>query len=305
VEGLVISRDDFLALPSEDVAGLVRQAGPQVCVFPINGTRRWAWLEHGQELAASPDPMARYMELAGREYVRLFGLLFEHGIDTILSPIFGSELLERGEKYVRPVLESGMCQFVEAPIFLDFYHSRGVRARFYGNLDRLAGTPCEGIRTIAEDLIRKTQDNDACRLLLGVFADEAVEQIARLTSAFYQKQHSVPGAADLVRLYYGEDVPPVTMFIGFDKPAVFDYPLLGTGQESLYFTHAPSPYLEAHALRLILYDHLYTRQVSEPGWESLGAAESSRLREYYRANKDAIQGVGRLAGDVWLPEEGA
>ncbi len=34
----MVSFSEFLDLPTEEIAGLVRASGPQVCGFPINGT---------------------------------------------------------------------------------------------------------------------------------------------------------------------------------------------------------------------------------------------------------------------------
>ena len=46
----------FQSLPTEKIAQLVRANGQKVCVFPINGTRRWFMLEHGNQ--ATGDFMA-------------------------------------------------------------------------------------------------------------------------------------------------------------------------------------------------------------------------------------------------------
>lgn len=297
------SWEEFLTWPVQEVARRMHEAGPQVCVFPINGTRRWAWLEHGAELAAAPDPMAAYMDLAGRAYVRLFRMLFEHGVDVILSPIFGCELLGRGEAYVQMALGAGVRQFVESPTFTEFYRACDVRARFYGNLALLRGTPYEHILALASRLAEETAAFSSRRLFLGLFADDAWEQIAQITVQYYQQHGRPPTHTDLIVAYYGEYVPPVSFFIGFDKPSVYDYPLLASGQEDLYFTCAPSPYLGENALRAILYDHLYTRRVPEPEWNALGVQAAGALRAHYRRVSERVLGVGRLRSGVWTVEE--
>ncbi len=296
------SWEEFLAWPVEEVARRMREAGPQVCVFPINGTRRWAWLEHGAELAAAPDPMAAYMDVAGRAYVRLFRMLFEHGVDVILSPLFGRELLGRGEAYVQMALGAGVRQFVESPTFTDFYRSCGVRVRFYGNLNLLANTPYAFILPLARRLKENTASFSPHRLFLGLFADDAWEQIAQIAIAYYRHHQRAPEHSELVTAYYGEYVPQATFFLGFDKPSVYDYPLLASGQEDLYFTWSPSPYLETSALRAILYDHLYTRRMPEPDWSALAARKAKTLRAYYRRQRDKVQGVGCLLAGAWVAE---
>jgi hypothetical protein len=92
-----------------------------------------------------------------------------------------------------------------------------------------------------------------------------------------------------------------TLFIGFDKFCVFDYPLLASGNEDIYFTVAPSPYLSEQAFRRILYDHIYSRRSSEPDWEKMPGAQADELRRYYRNHRDEVPGVGYLRQGLWIP----
>jgi tuberculosinol/isotuberculosinol synthase len=112
----------------------------------------------------------------------------------------------------------------------------------------------------------------------------------------------VPDKQTLVQKYYGEDLPPVSFFIGFDKFSVFDMPLLSTGAEDLYFSLSPSPYMTQRQLRAILYDHIYVRRTLEPDYTKLTEDELAWLRNYYRDNKDYAFGVGRLKFNLWFPE---
>ena len=70
-------------------------------------------------------------------------------------------------------------------------------------------------------------------------------------------------------------LPPVELFIGFDKFTVFDMPLLTTGEEDLYFSVSPSPYMTIRQLRAILYDHLYVRRTPEPDYTTLQPSPNS------------------------------
>src|SRR5687768_4816194 len=95
----------FRNLPLAEVARLVRGAGPQVMVFPINGTRRWYMLEHLSDPTQRPETWYdHYVEVAARGHVDVFRMVFEHGVDTLLAPIFGSELLARGQGYLQMAL---------------------------------------------------------------------------------------------------------------------------------------------------------------------------------------------------------
>jgi len=96
-------------------------------------------------------------------------------------------------------------------------------------------------------------------------------------------------------------VQPVNIFIGFDRFSAFDMPLVATGNEDLYFTVSPSPYLSERQLRRILYDHLYTRRAAEPDYESLSKEAVEHMRAFYQINQDLTQGVGILRDGFWYP----
>ena len=68
----MITLDNFLNLPKPEIAKLVRESGNQVCVFPINGTRRWFALEHGHK--SFDNPVEAYMDISGRAHIELYRL---------------------------------------------------------------------------------------------------------------------------------------------------------------------------------------------------------------------------------------
>ena len=297
----MIPFERFLQLPTEEVSALVKASGEKVCVFPVNGTRRWFLLEHGDEIG--DDFFEAYMNVAIKNHIELCGMLFNHGIGTILAPVFGRELMRRGDEYTKRVGIDGLVRTATDKNYRDFFANQNVKVRFYGDYrDVLTGTPYEYALKSMYEVTDMTKHNDGHRLFFGVFADEVTETISRLSVEHYLAQGAVPDKQTLVRKYYGEDIPPVSLFIGFDKFSVFDMPLLSTGEEDLYFSLSPSPYMTEHQLRAILYDHLYVRRTPEPDYTKLGHDELSWLREYYRHNKDYAFGVGKLKFDLWFPD---
>lgn len=293
----------FLNLPVDEVASLVRAAGPKVAVFPINGTRRWFALEHAAA-AQAHDPITAYMDISQTRHIELYRLFFDHGVDTLLTPVFGSELFRRGDDYVRRIGMTGIARLAQHPEFLKFYDDYGVRVRFYGDYRReLAGTDFAPLIDIFDEAARRTRTYERARLFLGVFASDATEAAAALAIDFYRKQAKVPTRRELVEMYYGEYVEPASFFIGFDKLSAFDYPLLASGEEDLYFTIAPSPYLTERQLREILFDHLYTRRAPEPDYSELTRDDWKWMKSFYNAHREQIQGVGALHGGIWYPQE--
>lgn len=297
----MIPLERFLELPTGEVAELVLATGQKVCVFPVNGTRRWFMLEHGDKVGN--DFFAAYMDESIRNHVELCSMLFDHGIGTILAPVFGRELMHRGDEYTKRVGMDGLVRTATDGAYRQFFAQYGVRVRFYGDYrDVLTGTPYEYALKSMYEVAEATRQNSPYQLFFGVFADEPLETIARLSVEHYLAQGAVPDRQTLVRRYYGQDLPPVSLFIGFDKFSAFDMPLLSTGAEDLYFSVSPSPYMTECQLRTILYDHLYLRRAPEPEYTKLSPDQLAWLRHYYRANRDRVLGAGRLKFDVWLPQ---
>ena len=297
----MISFEHFLQLPTDEVAALVRATGQKVCVFPVNGTRRWFILEHENEIGN--DFFESYVDISIKKHVELCAMLFDHGIDTILAPVFGRELMQRGDEYTQRVGIDGLVRTATDKNYRDFFEQYNVRVRFYGDYrDILTGTPYEYALKSIYEVTETTKHNTDFRLFFGVFADEVTETISRLSVEHFLAQGSVPDKQTLIRKYYGEDIPAVSLFIGFDKFSVYDMPLLATGAEDLYFSISPSPYMTEHQLRAILYDHIYTRRTPEPDYTKLSSDELNWLRNYYRRNKDYAFGVGKLKFNLWFPE---
>ena len=284
--------ETFLNLSTGEVARQVRAAGPLVCVFPVNGTRRWFQLE---------QPNADYLEAVVARHIEIYQLLFEHGLDTLLLPVFGPDIVERGAEYMQMAAE-GLVRLATDPAFLNFYAAAGARVRFYGDYRQpLASTACAPVLEAFDRITAQTQANQPRRLFFGLFANDAAETTAELAVRHFQQHGRVPNRRELVKLYYGDDVEPASLFIGFDKPSAYDMPLLDTGQVNLYFTASPSLYFTARQLRLVLYDHLYVRPQPEPDYEALPPGAWETMRQFYQANRDVILGVGDLHNGLWYP----
>jgi hypothetical protein len=283
------------------VARLVRAAGPKVCVFPVNGTRRWFMLEHAAE--AEEGFAASYLATMVRRHIELYRLLFEHGLDTLLTPIFGPDIMARGEDYVRMATE-GLTRLATQREFLEFYEQYRVRVRFYGDYVKFfETTPYAHLSDLFDAATARTLAHDRHRLFFGLFAHDATETVAELAVRYHAEHGRVPDKGALVEMYYGESVGAVDLFIGFDRFCTFDMPLVATGDKDLYFTVSPSPYLTQRQLRDILYDHLYARREGDPDYAAMQPDDWAVMKGFYRANLGRTLGVGarQKRGDFWYP----
>jgi adenosine tuberculosinyltransferase len=289
--------DAFQNLSRAAVADEVRRANATVCVFPVNGTRRWFMLEH-------PDATeADYIELNGRRHVELYQLLFDHGIDTLLAPIFEPVMWKRGETYRQQFIAKGLSAVAIHPTFTRFYQEYQVRVRFYGDYQKIfPGTECDPVLDHFEQIVDRTREHQRRRLFYGVSTRHALEDAMDLAVQAYLKQGKVPDHQALIEMYYGEPLPPVNLFITSGKFNAFGMPLLATDDTSLYFTVAPSPYLTESQLRAMLYDHLYSRRSSaKASYSDLAQDEFDTMRAFYQTYRETTLGTGVTRNGTWYP----
>jgi hypothetical protein len=291
-----LTQADFLAIPTHEVAAIVRASGTKVCVFPFNGTRRWFLLEH-----RSTDARA-YADATVEGCVRLYRMLFEHGIETIVAPIFGKDLLLRGEEYTAAVGES-MKLLASHPGFVSLYEDCDARVHFYGDYQQEYAGKHQDILDAFQQATLHTSAHRDHRLFYGVFADDATQTIARLAIQHHlSNPDRLPTKQDLIQMYYGENIEGADIFIGFERPQIYDYPMLSTGAEDLYFTVAPSFYMTETLLRKILYDRIFLRTTQEPHYGQLPQESLAAMREYYHQRRDDALGTGRVVDGIWYAE---
>ena len=302
MEEILISLEEFLRLPTEEVAKLVRASGSKVVVFPINGTRRWFALEYGSE--SFDDPIKAYMDISGKRHVELYKLFFDHGVDTLLTPVIGPEILATRDAYMQKVGGEGLARLVTHPEFVSFYDEYDVRVRFYGEYHaNLAHTPYEYLSDLFDGIAQQTSQHKRFRLFFGAFADNlnSTQVAANYAIESYKKHGMIPDRKAIVEMYYGEYIEKADVFIGFDRLAAFDYPFLNSGGEDLYFTAAPSMYMNAAQLRNILYDCIYTRRALDPDYGDFSPGELQDLRNFYVQSHEYTLGTGELLHGIWTP----
>jgi hypothetical protein len=293
-----MDREKFLTLNTPEVAEIVRSAGSaRVCVFPINGSRRWFQLEHGQ--TETEDLAQAYLDLIGRQQIELYKLLFEHGLDTLVTPVFGTEIFKHGDDYAQNAI-NWLLRLATHPDFLSFYQKQNVRVHFYGDYRKqLANTPYAYVCDLFEHITRHTAHHTQHRLFFGLFACDATETIAEISVHHHLCTGQVPSRRALIEQYYGEYIEKADIFIGFEKFNVFDYPMLGNGDENLYFTAAPSLYMDEQQIRSILYDHIYVRPLSNHDYSDMPGETVDAMRSFYKLNRETTYGIGEMRDGIW------
>ena len=267
--------DTWLNLTTTEIAEIVSVRAATAAVY-LNGTRRW-FLSRSQNWEDYPAMTAA----AHRE---LNQLLYVHGVQTLIQPLLGYDLLERGRDYLNMAVEPGLMELVK-PNYLDWLHQLEVRVSFYGNWqETLQRLEYDAVVDSLMSLTEETQNYTRHKLLFGVFADEGLDRIVSLA------QQITDGDA-LMTAYYGQPVAPVNLVIGSGQPAIWDLPLLDINKASLYFMQAPTFYLDQRMLRSILYDYLYHRVNDEAIYEGLS-------EQYWQRYQ--VIGLGKQSQGGWI-----
>lgn len=279
----------FFSADNDVVAAIVGHHAPMSCVLAVNGTRRWFALEH--------EHGGDYRAAIHTQYRRLARLFFDHGVDNLVLPVFGPALAARPE-YVQEAARgvAALC----SDEWNRFYTRHRARVCFYGSGRRAFDA---ALQAEMDDVEECTQKRSRRRLCFGLGAGPGGDaaEIAHLAVQHRAESDRTPDRDELVGLYYGQPMPPARMFVGFGPPCAFDFPLLDDGDCALYFTAAPTPYLNRNTLRAILYDFVYSRRERE-GYGDLPAQERDSLRRFYSLNQGVVCGVGSAGpGGVWSP----
>ncbi len=233
-------------------------------------------------------------------------MLYAHGVHTIVYPVFGGELLSRGDAYNRALLRA-LEYLALHPDLRAFYAECDVQVRFYG--EYRSALPGLGYPRLIDEyaqLMDETAPHRSCRLLYGLWAEDASDAVARYSVEFFRREGRVPGRREVLREYYGVDLDWLDLYIGFEKPVVFDVPLLLGPDTALYFTVAPSLGLTETGLRAILYDVLYARTMEDPDTLLADPARLGALGGYYAARAGSILGAGEVDAElgIWRSASG-
>jgi adenosine tuberculosinyltransferase len=289
--------EEFVSWPTAQIAQYVRDNNVRVGVLAINGTRRWFRLEYPDQSVNSEVFMNAMIDVN----IRLCRLLYEHGVDTLILPVFGPELLARTG--YDDIAWKGLDCLANHPRLREFFSSDDVRVRFYGDYcHAFNAAPWSDLIASFNELVSQTAPHQKNRLFLGVCAQNATETIARLAIEFYNEHARVPNKKELIRLYYGEELDVANFFIGFDRFCAFDMPLVDNGNVALYFTVCPSPYLTTVQFREILYDYICLRNTTlENEHKEIEYPYLKNMQIFYDANQKQTQGIGFLMDGIWYP----
>ncbi len=270
------SLPEWLQLDDQIIAKMIARHVSTTVVY-LNGTRRW--------FLSQSNNWADYARTTGAAHRQLCDLFYAHGIQTLIQPLVGYDLLSRGHDYLQMAVEQGLAELT-TQAYQDWFRQAQISLTLYGNgsatLMEMGFTQvAASLKQMAETTSHYTKH----RLLLGVFADESLDHIVALA-------RNARNGEELLQQYYGQPVSPVDLIVGSGQPVIWDLPLLDINKANLYFLQAPTFCLDKATLRRILYDHLYQRVNDDELYDNLTLQGWEELE---------VLGIGQRTRKGWMP----
>jgi hypothetical protein len=277
------SLEEFLAAPLEEVA----QVAPQTLIFQPSGTRRRA------VLAGIDDGSFEYVAWSRQQMIACERLIFQHGVQHIVSLTLGTkQLQEKTRNFSEKLMEWADWVFTNPEAMADY-------KRYNWQVRLIGANAMPAMQAIADKLAEATKNHSGPHLWLLIFPDEATVW-TDLLACIHQSQAQTQ--TEVIRAYFGFDIPPASMFLGFGKPELYPSlaPPMLIGQMSCYWKQHLGYDLDEATFRRILYDYAYTRHT----WLADKTGRAEKVMQYASVwqNDPPIIGLGQRLGPFWFPQ---
>lgn len=293
-------------------------SGRNTLVYAYDGTRRSYLMEKVNNSNDSTSMMNdndcqlinynEYSKTAIHNLLYQLVMMFEHGIDTIVYPMWFCTLENRGPEYLPKFIQYlwGLSALLENPELVETYQRLGIRVIFYGEFrELLRRGNDEKLLQVFEDIMELTKNNTKKTVLLGTNIDEPSNTLIQETIQFYKIHGCAPTKEDLVKQYYGVNVDDVSMYIGFDRFSTDGRPILisDKGAEDLYWAIAPHSLMNIQSFRKVLHDNVYLRTTTNAKEYELRNEDIQKMKKFYQTNMYTVMGCGDIqsGANIWYP----
>lgn len=272
--------EEFLAAPLEEVA----KVAPVTAVYGAGGTRRRAVFEGIEPWS---DEFVKWARI--RIFSRI-NMLFCHGIQNLFVTTLTPDNFREVNRYQDQLFERTHW-FIAGTEALADYERWNWRVRLVGaeNLSVLSNT--------AQYLHAATPEKRLHTLYWNVVPTNDSPWQQLLAAA---QRSQVQNRTEVIRALYGEDIPLITLYLGFGKTTILPeiVPPILMGQVQSYWSQQPGYTLTETQLRTILYDYAYLR----PTWreEKLERAKEAIVHRH-AWEQGPILGLGMRLGPFWYP----
>jgi undecaprenyl pyrophosphate synthase len=303
-----VSMEKFMKLSDRKVSEMVMAAGkPKTVLIVPDGTRRVCMTDYGLN-PLDEDFLKNHFSIEQEKAVKIIQTIFDHGIQTLFFPGVTHGNLSRSSAYLDGLVNIGIKYMLTDEMWLDFYDDYEIRVKVYGDLEYIAGLGYPIVKKWAKEIESRTRQNDGHTLFHGFAVSQSLEEmrLTRMAVDFYTKYKRYPSREDLQKMYFGDILDAVDIFIRTVEVRDSQcQPVLIGGAAEMYFPVTPFIYLDRGLFRLILYDYIYCRMrtYSKKSYATgVDTNEIDTMRKYYSMNKDIVLGLGKRKknGKFWF-----
>lgn len=271
----------FLTAPIQEV----RAVAPQSMVYAAAGTRRAA------ALAGIEVDSEAYARWSHAQLLQACERIFAHGVQHIFTILATPGQFQEVGQY-RARLMEWLTWGLGSPEAVADFRQTGWKVRaLHDGID-------PDLRA-AEHVLRRLPAAPHAPTLWMLVVEDA-ETPWRWVFHAAAGRHAVT-RADAIRALYGENVPLITLYLGFGKPVIMPelLPPLLEGSVNCYWTQRPGYSLTDAELRAIFYDYAYQR----PTWQPDKSGRAACVLDMRNAwETGPILGLGRRLGPFWFPQ---
>ncbi|HEX9709221.1 MAG TPA: hypothetical protein VGB42_04550 [Candidatus Thermoplasmatota archaeon] len=299
---------EFLAMSDDGAARFVREnEGPRVVTLVDDGTRRTGLISYRMNLTQEEFMLKLNRRLA-QPFMNVYESIFAQGADHIFTPAMTHARFALDSNYQKQI-HAYSIEVFSGEFWRQWFHKNQIDCRVYGDRTMLLEQGYGKVLELADSLHAETKGY-ARKLWLGYACSTSIEQI-RVTEdrvvgggRRHNQRMFHSGYADLIRDYYGADVPPVDVFIRPCECRLSETmpPFLGEYAEC-YFTPIPVTEVKGNWYRKVIYDFMFVRRRTfgaKSYKEDLEPEALEYLRGYYERNAETVMGLGHRVGGFWL-----
>ncbi len=274
------SLEEFLAAPAAEVSN----AAPATMIYSNGGSRRAAALAG---IAIKDYP--------GWSLLKMFECLeifFRHGIQHVVVPMLMPNQYNEKTPGYRENIERWVDEGLSGPDSIAYWQQQGWRVRMLGT------ESVPALQAAADRLVAETAPESSHTIWFYVVPEAGLQWKWVLTAAH---ESGARTQAEVVRALYGEDIPPATLLLSSDKPAINHdlLPPLLIGDMQCYWDLKPGYSICEADFRKVLYDYAYLRRTWQ---EDKSERARSALEDREAWENGPIIGLGRRLGQFWYPQ---
>lgn len=302
------SLEEFLQMEDKAVADIVSSSPVgQAGTLIFDGGRRLGMLFYGLD-PSEKDSLVTLFSILQSGLLRVIKIFFENGVRALYLPLMLHMTFDRGQAYMDASME-GLKYVLHDPKWLSFYNKRNIRVKCYGDREYIKQKGYPLLLEWMQELEERTDANDGANIFIGIACCRSLEEfrLSLMGIDFYKKLGRSPTRAELVQAYFGMNAPDVGFLVRSCELRDSDLqPVLVTGPKTqMYFPMTPLASLSKRTVRYILHDLIFNR-IASKGLKMYSKvdvikADTSRMGEYYRLNRDSVLGLGIREGSFWVP----